>query len=635
MMKEERPPIQRWEEQLKERSIQESDFFDWLLDGCSSDDLRLFGRMLKGRVNIPNRPIPKKQRPYVYNQLTHSKARKAFISLKFAPLFLADLDFNHFSEEKEEKKSEEESFESALQALYKDASLTLWQRAYLAFSRNHYGMMFDLYERAIDTQEEELEEEIEQLTTSNDQLQKEVDEQERRVKRLQKKINRLEKEQSMTLNELKAIEESFESLRQTAHHSEQMWKKERASLTNTYEEKLAALERTISAKEREAVEKKRRERERYVVRGLARQEAEHRLFERWKRLIESRQLTFAEEDLLNFHTCLKTGGLTILAGMSGTGKSQLVQTYRKSLGLSDTHFLFLPVSPSWTEDADMIGFVDSMNGVYRSAETGFLELLLRAERAPEETFIVCLDEMNLARVEHYFSQFLSLLELDASDRQLPLYNPSLAETLSNADDYPPSVQIGDNIRFVGTVNVDDSTHPFSDKVLDRANVMTLQVQPFLDMLALPSERQSIDYTSDPIALHTFRASTETIGLSEEELRFLWALHEQLATLSPHHGIGPRVVRQIDAYLQNIPTFDTDRLPRGRALDLQIVQRVLSKVRGSDDALRPIVGRFDHGELVDSPLLDLFDRYASLSSFEASRAHVTDQARELDRHGYAF
>src|SRR5699024_3688019 len=182
-------------------------------------------------------PIPKKQRPYVYNQLTHSKARKAFISLKFAPLFLADLDFNHFSEEKEEKKSEEVSFESALQALYKDASLTLWQRAYLAFSRNDYGMMFDLYERAIDTQEEELEEEIEQLTTSNDQLQKEVDEQERRVKRLQKKINRLEKEQSMTLNELKAIEESLEALRQQAHHSEPMWKKQRAAGKKTQQKK--------------------------------------------------------------------------------------------------------------------------------------------------------------------------------------------------------------------------------------------------------------------------------------------------------------------------------------------------------------------------------------------------------------
>ena len=83
--------------------------------------------------------------------------------------------------------------------------------------------------------------------------------------------------------------------------------------------------------------------------------------------------------------------------------------------------------------------------------------------------------MNLARVEHYFSQFLSILERPAGQRELQLYDKQYMGKLYNAADYPFRIEIGSNVKFIGTVNVDETTFHFSDKVLDRANVIELAV----------------------------------------------------------------------------------------------------------------------------------------------------------------
>ena len=122
-------------------------------------------------------------------------------------------------------------------------------------------------------------------------------------------------------------------------------------------------------------------------------------------------LYYKKKDLVNFHTAVKTGSLVILSGISGTGKSQLVQCYAKALGLGDNGFYLIPVRPSWSDDGDLIGFVDSMHMVYRPSDTGFINILIEAglEKNKEKLYLICLDEMNLARVEHYFSQFLSIL----------------------------------------------------------------------------------------------------------------------------------------------------------------------------------------------------------------------------------
>ena len=143
-------------------------------------------------------------------------------------------------------------------------------------------------------------------------------------------------------------------------------------------------------------------------------------------------------------------------------------------------FLFIPVRPSWNDDADLIGFYDAIHKIYRPAETGLVDLLIEAslEDNKDKLYLICFDEMNLARVEHYFSQFLSILEL-SEDRYLTLYSEKLAPEVYNRHEYSPRVPIGNNVFFVGTVNIDESSFQFSDKVLDRANVIRLKIYEVL------------------------------------------------------------------------------------------------------------------------------------------------------------
>lgn len=196
---------------------------------------------------------------------------------------------------------------------------------------------------------------------------------------------------------------------------------------------------------------------------------------------QKRNLFYNMKDFVNVHTAIKCSNLVILSGLSGTGKSALVEIYARALGirnnLEDDRLLFVPVRPSWNDDADLLGYVDLVHNVYRPSDTGFVDFLVNAQKEENKgkLFIVCFDEMNLARVEHYFSQFLSLLERPENQRELQLYDSQYAGQLYNSATYPSKIIIGDNIRFIGTVNIDESTYHFSDKVLDRANVIELDV----------------------------------------------------------------------------------------------------------------------------------------------------------------
>ena len=156
-------------------------------------------------------------------------------------------------------------------------------------------------------------------------------------------------------------------------------------------------------------------------------------------------LYYDTKDLYNFHTAMKTGSLVILAGMSGTGKSKLVQCYANAVKLNKDQMLFVPVRPFWQDDADVIGYLDTLHNVYRPGDSGVMNILARANEYGEDLHIVCFDEMNLARVEHYFSQFLSVLELEENKRILRLYNEEFSARIYNQNVFPPTLRIGSNV----------------------------------------------------------------------------------------------------------------------------------------------------------------------------------------------
>ncbi|MDF2792126.1 MAG: family ATPase, partial [Neobacillus sp.] len=306
-------------------------------------------------------------------------------------------------------------------------------------------------------------------------------------------------------------------------------------------------------------------------------------------------LLYDEKDLYNFHTAMKSSNLVILAGMSGIGKSKLVQAYGEALCLSEKYQMtFIPVRPSWTDDADVIGYPDTLDNVYRPGDSGVINALLSANQNKNKLHIICFDEMNLARVEHYFSQFLSILELEAGpNKVLRLYNEELKGSLKNSALYPPVIPIGDNVIFVGTVNVDESTYHFSDKVLDRANVITPTVMPFENLKRLSQAVPAVKAVNEPFSLEMFnhiRSNDQGIQLKDNELAMLWEIHSELQKVNKNLGVGPRIVRQIDMYLKNLPSNSS--LTREEAFDKQIVQRILTKVRGPEDQLKHFIGSYE-------------------------------------------
>ena len=195
---------------------------------------------------------------------------------------------------------------------------------------------------------------------------------------------------------------------------------------------------------------------------------------------------FDDRAIKAFHTSLKCARqtpLAVLSGISGTGKSLLPELYSAALG---TNFLSVPVQPRWDSPQDLFGFYNYMEGRYKATELARLLWQFDVYNNPDAKKwkkdgvlplnIVLLDEMNLARVEYYFSDLLSKLEtrngID-SDNDLERRKAEI-EVECNAADKVDSMRhlfVSPYTLFVGTMNEDESTQTLSDKVLDRANVL--------------------------------------------------------------------------------------------------------------------------------------------------------------------
>lgn len=365
---------------------------------------------------------------------------------------------------------------------------------------------------------------------------------------------------------------------------------------------------------------------------------EHEFMEVFQNECKRLGLYYDTKDLYNFHTAMKTGSLVILAGMSGTGKSKLVQCYANALKLTKDQMLFVPVRPFWQDDADVIGYLDTLHNVYRPGDSGVMNILARAKDYGEDLHIVCFDEMNLARVEHYFSQFLSVLELEENKRILRLYNEEFSARIYNQNVFPPNLRIGSNVIFVGTVNLDESTFQFSDKVLDRANVITLNMQPYSNVLQMEEQRkqestipQSEPFTFDEY--ETFKRKEREISLHENESKFLWDLHIELQNCSRNLGIGWRIIRQISNFLNNIPL--NAPFSREEAFDIQLVQRVLTKVRGSDEQFTELLGQYnpETRQVENSKLLELLSTMPTSYEFKQTRKLIAEKTKELRLYGH--
>lgn len=181
--------------------------------------------------------------------------------------------------------------------------------------------------------------------------------------------------------------------------------------------------------------------------------------------IEGCGYTFEPWQVAGYVTAVQTKPFVILAGISGTGKTRLPRLVAEATNAEPV--VVVPVRPDWTDSSDLLGYT-GLDGTFHPGH--LLKVCKAAIAVPDRQFFFVLDEMNVARVEYYFAEVLSLMEnrmVDASGNIVtdPL-NPI-------ADSNWNSVYLPSNVAVIGTVNMDETTHGFSRKVLDRAFVIEL------------------------------------------------------------------------------------------------------------------------------------------------------------------
>lgn len=345
-------------------------------------------------------------------------------------------------------------------------------------------------------------------------------------------------------------------------------------------------------------------------------------------------LLYPQGQVRNFLALLRTRDLVVLAGDSGSGKTSMVRAVAGAVGGVCT---VIPVKPNWTGPEDLLGYYNPIERAYHP--TPFLLALQAAARAPDVPHFICLDEMNLARVEHYFADFLSLLEDRTSSPEIHLYTSDeerhlvaeqgvfleleaearrraemgedaafedllkddqanaalqqlggfretegllsyhshLRRALAAHMRTPTSLRFPDNVWIFGAVNMDETTHHLSPKVLDRVHVLRFGNPMLADWDAIEDELAAVDVQDVELAMTTNelgqRNAYPDLDLKSPDMSYLARLaREFLDPLGIEFGL--RAIRQTQGYFVAAREAGLDH---DVALNNAILQKILPKV----------------------------------------------------------
>ena len=307
---------------------------------------------------------------------------------------------------------------------------------------------------------------------------------------------------------------------------------------------------------------------------------------------------FPQRILYAFHTALKISdwsSVTVLAGVSGTGKSELPKLYAAFGGMN---FINVPVQPSWDSQESMLGFFNSIDN--RFEPEPLLRFLVQCTENDEYSpymSIVLLDEMNLAHVEHYFADFLSKLE---TRRGASKTNVPTVEVKLGAGVEPYQLKLERSVLWTGTMNQDETTKSLSDKVLDRGLVINFpRPRELKSRVKMGILDKIVEETNRPMLTKKIWGSwivreVNLEGDQEKELNKYKKIVEDINDkLEPvGRALGHRVWQSIEYYIINYPTVvsEMNRLTPGEmsttlseamkiAFEDQIVQKIMPKLRG--------------------------------------------------------
>lgn len=307
--------------------------------------------------------------------------------------------------------------------------------------------------------------------------------------------------------------------------------------------------------------------------------------------IASKGFTYEQGLIENFYLSLKSKPFVILAGTSGTGKTRLVKLFAEAVGATSENgrYKMVPVRPDWSDSSDLLGHVD-LNGKFVPGT--IIDFVKKAELDSNYPYFLCLDEMNLARVEYYLSDILSVIETrDFKDGRIQS-SPLIDHTYYGADTAAAgrygTVPLPENLYIIGTVNMDETTFPFSRKVLDRANTIEFS---FVDLI--PNFETVTLNSPQALNLNNTFLKTEFLLLSQcsEESESvsgycleLQKINKILQQANAH--VGYRVRDEIVFYLLNNKKYDL--LPEEQAMDNELMQKILPRIQGSSLSVKTML-----------------------------------------------
>lgn len=353
-----------------------------------------------------------------------------------------------------------------------------------------------------------------------------------------------------------------------------------------------------------------------------------------KRAGLTKTISTAEDNAANYEdllTAMRTKPFLLLAGISGTGKSRIVKQMAfescpdipalRNDKTAPGNYELIEVKPNWHDSSELLGYESEIGGPHYVV-TPFVCFLVKAMRYPDVPFFVCMDEMNLAPVEQYFAEFLSVLESrkllsDGTITSEPLIKADIFSKyadqlhrdldITDTETYKAvydrlkndGLRLPSNLIVVGTVNMDETTHQFSRKVIDRAMTIEMNIEdaetPFKNFF---EGGDALHYYDNPQPKDLFlpkvvQASEALSILRAEDASYLkenvpGLLHSLNSALNgTPFKIAYRVQNELILYFFSLREENPDEAAEAllaQAMDAILMMKVLPRIEGDEDLL---------------------------------------------------
>ncbi|GMK46624.1 hypothetical protein PghCCS26_37530 [Paenibacillus glycanilyticus] len=320
-----------------------------------------------------------------------------------------------------------------------------------------------------------------------------------------------------------------------------------------------------------------------------------------KTYIAQKGFHYPDSLIENLYLSLKTKPFVILAGVSGSGKTKLVKLFAEAIGATtqNKQFAIIPVRPDWNDPSDLLGYKD-LSGAYRPGQLAYTLIEASIGENRHKPYFICLDEMNLARVEHYFSDFLSIIETQEWQDNFIMTSPLIQKDSLRLEDQSiyGNLSLPDNVYLIGTVNMDETTHPFSKKVLDRANTIEFN---YINLGLLPNELNFSNSISASHVDNSFLRSEylQLIDVYPDYRELARKTTERLVKINSileeiHSHVGFRIRDAICFFMIYNARFNL--LNEDAAFDLQLLQKILPRVQGSSLSVKRVLLQLMQGAL---------------------------------------